>query len=228
MSDFKNELKNFAFNKGADLVGVASKERFEGAPKEHKPEDILSKAKSVVVCAKKIPEGILNGIPTSYQKTMDTVHFQLDLLAYEIAVFLEQKGGIAIPVPSDDPYWDWDPENIRGRGDLSHRHAAQAAGLGRLGKNSLLISPKFGNRVHLVSIVTNFDLMPDPLIEEDLCPESCFLCIKACLAKAIEEGPRINQKKCRAVMFQKIVSGTTEAMIEKCWECRKVCRVGIK
>ncbi|NPV69214.1 MAG: hypothetical protein HPY55_01035 [Firmicutes bacterium] len=52
------------------------------------------------------------------------------------------------------------------------------------GKNSLGITPKYGNRVDLVSIITGLPLEPDPLCEEDLCPEKCWLCLEACAAGA--------------------------------------------
>jgi epoxyqueuosine reductase len=69
------------------------------------------------------------------------VYGQLDVLAYHVALFLESKGGRAVPVPADEPYRYWEADRSYGRGDLSHKHAAQAAGLGRLGKNSILITP---------------------------------------------------------------------------------------
>ncbi|WP_088186575.1 hypothetical protein [Desulfosporosinus sp. FKA] len=62
---------------------------------------------------------------------------RLDYIASDVAVFVEKVGGKAIPIPADGPYNYWDEENHRGMGDLSHKHAAQAAGLGILGKNSV-------------------------------------------------------------------------------------------
>jgi epoxyqueuosine reductase QueG len=156
---------------------------------------------------------------------MDILHNQLDLIAYEMAIYIEQQGGVAIPVPSDEPYYDWNPDELHGRGDLSHKHAAQAAGLGRLGKNSLLITPQFGDRVNLVSVVTNLNLEPDPLIESEPCPPKCILCIKACPVKAITNEQQVNQKLCRSHMFLKLPKGQ---IIYDCWECRKVCPLGIK
>ncbi len=50
------EIKNYAKNIGADLTGIASIDRFKNAPKGHHPKDILESCKSVIVCAKKMPE----------------------------------------------------------------------------------------------------------------------------------------------------------------------------
>ena len=226
MENLKNKMKKFALSKGADLVGIASVSRFDGAPDGHKPEDILPDAKTVIVLAKRIPNGVvMDGPATSYHNMMTTLYNQLDLIAHEMAIYIEQQGGVAIPVPSDDPYYDWNPDKVHGRGDLSHKHAAQAAGLGKLGKNSLLITPEFGNRVQLVSVVTNLNLEPDPLVEDELCPSKCIICIESCPVKAIANGQQVNQRVCRSHMFLKLPKGQ---IIYGCRECRKVCPVGIK
>ncbi len=226
MENLKDKMKEFVLSKGADLVGIASVSRFDGAPDGHKPEDILPDAKTVIVCAKRFPNSVVMAGPaTSYQHTMTILYNQLDLIVYEMAIYIEQQGGLAIAVPSDEPYYDWDPDKLHGRGDLSHKHAAQAAGLGRLGKNSLLITPEFGNRVQLVSIVTNLDLEPDPLVEDELCPSECIICIKSCPVKAITDQEQVNQRVCRSYMFLKLPKGQ---IIESCRECRKVCPIGVK
>ncbi len=156
---------------------------------------------------------------------MEVVHAWLDQLAGQIALFLEQDGGRAVPVPSDEPYRHWDAERHYGRGDLSHKHAAQAAGLGRLGKNSLLITPQFGNRVHLVSVVTDVALAPDPVLDWEPCPQGCTLCLRACPAGAIGEGQQVNQALCRQVLLERLPKGK---IIESCWACRAACPAGLK
>jgi len=225
VKNLKDKVKEFVLSKDADLVGIASVSRFDGAPDGHKPEDILPDAKTVIVCAKRFPNSVVMAGPaTSYQHMMTILYNQLDLIAYEMAIYIEQQGGLAIAVPSDEPYYDWDPDKLHGRGDLSHKHAAQAAGLGRLGKNSLLITPEFGNRVQLVSVVTNLDLQPDPLVEDELCPSECIICIKSCPVKAITDEEQVNQRVCRSYMFLKLPKGQ---IIESCRQCRKVCPIGI-
>jgi epoxyqueuosine reductase QueG len=57
--------------------------------------------------------------------------------------------------------------------------------MGTLGKNSLLITPEFGNRVHLVSVVINLELDPDPMVAKELCRPAYTLCVTACPVKAI-------------------------------------------
>jgi epoxyqueuosine reductase len=217
------KVKRYARYLGADLAGIASEDRFTAAPEGHRPSDILKDAKSVVVLALRINRGSMDGPATSYQSAMDTVHRRLDDLAVRLSLFMEDAGGRAVPVPSDEPYRYWDAARTHGRGDLSHKHAAVAAGLGKLGRNSMLITPRFGNRVHLVSIVTDVKLDPDPLLDWDPCPPGCARCIKACPPGAIMDGPSVDQAKCRPVVMQRLPKG---AVVEACWACRKACPSG--
>ncbi len=225
MSSPSHAVKDFARSRGADLVGIAPVVRFEAAPHGHHPSDILAGARSVVACALRIPSGSLVGPATSYQAVMNACHSRLDALAVEVALFLEAQGGTAVPVPSDEPYFHWEVERRYGRGDLSHKHAAQAAGLGRLGKNSLLIAPGMGNRVHLVSVVTDIELDPDSEMDWEPCPAGCTRCMKACPASAIGEGQRVDQSLCRPVVMKKLAKGT---VIEACWACRSACVAGLR
>ncbi len=225
MNDLKSRIKYFILSKGADIVGIASENRFKEAPDGHKPQDILPDAKSVIVFANINPNTlVVDGPATSYHNMMLAFYTKLDLIANETAIFIELQGGAAIPVPADDPYSDWNPDKMHGRGDLSHKHAAQAAGLGRLGKNSLLITPEYGNRVQLASVVTSLELEPDLLIESELCPSDCTLCMESCPVKAITDKQVVNQKLCRSYMFLELPKGQK---IYDCRECRTACLIGI-
>ena len=71
-------------------------------------------------------------------------------------------------------------------GPFSHRHAATRAGLGEFGYNNVVLTPQFGPRQRFNSIITEADLVPDPLISEPIClRDNCLLCLKACYMKAI-------------------------------------------
>lgn len=225
MTTITENLKAYSFEQGIDLVGVAPVDRFVGAPQEHHPDDILPGAKTVISLALHIPSGPFDGPATAYHRAMEVIHAQLDVVAYRIVRYLEREGGRAIAVPSDEPYRHWEAERMYGRGDLSHRHAAQAAGLGRLGKGSLLITQEFGNRVHLVSIVTDMDLSPDDVLDWEPCPPGCASCLRACPAGALNGEQVVDQALCRPVLLEQLPKGTS---IESCWACRKACPIGMK
>ncbi|HTP28505.1 MAG TPA: hypothetical protein VMK12_22965 [Anaeromyxobacteraceae bacterium] len=224
MASTTQEVKTFALSLGVDLVGIAGIDRLSEAPPRHRPADIIANARSVISCAVRIPSGAIAGPATSYQATMNAIHARLDFLAARIAVFLEDRGGRAVPVPADEPYWHWDAKRSHGTGDLSHKHVAQAAGLGRLGKNSLLVTPQFGNRVQLVSIVTDVSFIPDPVLDWEPCPEGCMRCLAACPAGAIGQRFAVDQALCRPVTMQRLAKG---GIVESCCACRARCPWGL-
>lgn len=71
-------------------------------------------------------------------------------------------------------------------GPFSHRHAATRAGLGEFGYNNLVLTKEFGPRQRFNSIITDAELVPDPLITEPIClRDKCNLCLKACIMQCI-------------------------------------------
>lgn len=78
------------------------------------------------------------------------------------------------------------------------RHAAAVAGLGTITRNQLLTNRDLGNRLGLGAILTDADLVPDPVCEEPLCLPDCDVCREVCPAGAISDGG-VNQELCRSV-----------------------------
>ncbi len=210
---------------GAVLVGIAPAERLAGAPEGHRPIDLMPDAQSVIVLASRMPKDVIANTSrlTFYTKAMATKAELLDQMAYEVAAFLEDNGAKALPIPADDPYTEWDAEDRYGAGELSHKHAAVAAGLGTLGKNTLLVTPEYGNRVALVSILTDMSLEADDILNRELCISSCRKCVEACPAGAITGEGRVIQKLCRERCGTTLPRGFGAY---SCWECRRVCPHG--
>jgi len=189
-----DDIKRLARKLGADLIGIASVDRFKYAPKGFKPTDILPNAESTISIAIKIPNSAIKANKSAHRSRnilQQFVYMQygyLDLnnilndIAYKISRELESMGYETIHIPASFPF------HIRDlRGVLSHRHAAVAAGLGEFGWNNLLITPQFGTKQRLITIITSAKLDPDPLYNgEPLCKyDECKVCINICPAKAI-------------------------------------------
>ncbi len=117
-----------------------------------------------------------------------------------------------------DPYEYWDSDNMVGKGLLSMKHAALRAGLGSMGKNTLIINEKYGNIIEFGAILTNLDLTSDPIAQE-LCVENCRLCLDNCPQKALD-GKTANQKLCREHTFIKNKRGFS---VCNCNICRTIC-----
>jgi len=64
-------------------------------------------------------------------------------------------------------------------GDFSHKHTAVVCGLGNFGLNNLVISPRWGLRIRLATIITNAELKYDRILEENPCND-CEECVKIC------------------------------------------------
>ncbi|GIM28460.1 hypothetical protein CPJCM30710_11260 [Clostridium polyendosporum] len=142
----------------------------------------------------------------------------LDNISIQLTLNIESEGYKAIPIPSDEPYEYWDSQNRHGRGILSLKHLAQASGIGWIGKNTLLINQRYGNRLYLGAILTNAELTEDDLVK-NLCPKSRNICLKSCPQSALD-GITVNQKKCREICAPVTDGG---GIVYSCNICRKVC-----
>lgn len=214
------KLKEIILKMGADLCGVAPATRFKKAPKGFEPEDICKECKSVIVFAKKVPKGSLNiSSCVPYTHVNNILTQEVDRLGVQISLKLEDMGIKAVPIPSDDPYEYWERDNSYGRAVLSMRHAAYLAGLGALGKNTLLINKDYGNMIQIGAVLVNIELEGDPLVEYEVCPPNCSICIDACPQGALD-GKTVNQKLCRPLSNYKNEKGY---ILKKCNICRKVC-----
>jgi epoxyqueuosine reductase len=74
------------------------------------------------------------------------------------------------------------------------RSLAALAGLGWIGRNTNLISPKFGSFVFIAELITDLELSFDKPIP-DYCG-GCTKCIQACPTSAIRNDRRIDSNKC--------------------------------
>lgn len=228
MSMVAGEVKKFALKKGASLVGIADAEHMKEAPEGHKPTDIVGDAKTIVVIATPQAKAILSDSPpTEYTRSTFSCEAKLEIIAHDIANFLDESSYKAVPVPVRMSLM---MDNKALMGDLSHKHAAVFAGLGQMGKNSLLITPKYGNRCYISSIVTDAPLHADKPFKKDLCGD-CVLCINACPVKAISrsnEGSYIGKKyvdkhRCYAYSKTQRDEYLSTQGLYTCRECRTSC-----
>lgn len=189
-------VKEFALKQlGADLIGIAGADRFSEAPAGHRPEDLLPDARSVIVMAGRMLDStFLSPNPRVYVLRYSQLRLQYQSMGYNMCRLLEDKGHWAINFPSTAPQ-DSGPVGKLLFADFSHRHAAELAGLGQIGRNRLLITPRFGPRIWLMSVITTAELASDPMISDELCAgDQCNICVDKCPECALStEGNDVNR-----------------------------------
>lgn len=209
------QVREVARAAGADLVGIAPMERFEGAPKQFDPRYIFPDAQTMIVLGFRIPRGSLRGIEegTFYVSYCGMGYAGINwilqpMVIWQVNQFLEEEGYEAVPIPNCFPWCDISTQTGEPREGWSRpvseekpapdvfvhlRIAAFAAGLGEIGYSKLLLTPEFGPRQRLACLITDAPLEPDPLYEgPELC-DRCMLCARDCTGNAIstEETVRI-------------------------------------
>lgn len=215
----KEAIKRRAMDLGAEVVGIAAVDGFGQAPAGFHPTDILAGARSVVVYGRPIPNQLcMAKVRAPFTLVRHRTLAILDDISMRLTLDIGQEGGQAIPIPGAEPYEFWDEDNREGRGILSLKHAAELAGLGRIGKNTLLINETFGNQLWLGAVVTDLELEPDPPARA-LCLETCTRCLEACPQSALD-GTTIEQKKCREIIGSYSPGG---GWFYACFKCKIAC-----
>lgn len=213
------DVKNMARELGADLVGIAAADRFGNAPQGYHPADVLPGCRSVVVLAGRWnPATMLAASVSPYWITRQYLSDKMTFLAARLAEQLTDSGALSVPIGSNYPD-DLDPRTGRYRGTISLKHAAELAGLGRIGRNTLLINDRLGNALWLSAVVTEAQLESDPIADYVSCIPGCKLCVTACPVHALD-GEQIDQAACSAYAYGERDGG--EYRIH-CFACRKAC-----
>ncbi len=223
------ELQPFALE-GVDKFGIAPIDLFDGAPAGAHPSDLMPPCRSVIVIALKHLDVFTTTRDLACQAySQDITNRETLHQVYRISRLLEKQRYLAFPMVESVSMWPFaDREEVAGR--ISLRHAAQLAGLGRIGRNAMLITPEFGPRVQLGAILVDADLPPSALLVENPCT-ACDLCIRECPAGALEapvppaQYVPVDREKC--MEFRTARGGRSPlGYPNACGLCRAVCPVG--
>ena len=113
---------------------------------------------------------------------------------------------------------------------ILEKSLAWQAGIGFMGKNTLMIIPGHGSYFFLAEVLTTASLsVPNVQLMPDSCG-ACSLCMEACPTGALEEPYRLNASKCLAYLtieFKGEMDPASGRKMEKCFlgcdQCQEAC-----
>jgi epoxyqueuosine reductase QueG len=175
----ENSVAIFGF---ADLNGILD-------------EDFLSYTHAISFAVKlntMIVDSIATGPNQEYCDAYKSVNNELDRISSLIESEFTENGYKALSIPASKRT---DYKQIRG--EFPHKTAATRAGIGWIGRSSLLVTKRNGPRIRLSTILTDYPLKANSPIEKNYCGK-CTECIQMCPAGAIVGGgwePGIEREK---------------------------------
>ncbi len=205
--DVSAELKAFCRSLGADLVGIADLAPFIKQGWPTLPSDLLRPFTRAISVAVRLDDTIMDAItshPTAaYAEHYRAANIDLDRLTAGISAWIMNRGFRAEAVPASKII---DMENLLGA--VSHKAIARMAGIGWQGKSLLLVSPEFGPRIRLATVLTDMPLFPDGPIESRC--GACTECTDACPVQAIRNVTAVDRYADReeALFFDRCVERT--------------------
>jgi epoxyqueuosine reductase len=212
--NLNQQIKQKAMELGFDIVGITDAsdpiyfQKFEQWIKdEHHGEmaylsnerslshradlqKVLPGCKSIVVLIKKINPSVMEEQKDKYTGRVASYAWNLDYhdtflpLIKELAEEIEILAGN----PVNHRYYT-------DTGPILERELAARAGLGWIGRNSMLINPLIGSFFLISEILLDMHLIPDSGFEHDLCG-TCTRCISACPTNCILPNRTIDAKRC--------------------------------
>ncbi len=206
-----------------ELIGAVGIEHAGSTELERRVSPLLPTARSVVVFAKEIYQEVVELLRPGSESGeahggdllpahSEYLNGRLNRAVHELTAYFRQRGYRSLPLPAIAPT---DQRFLEGL--LSYKHVAQLAGMGRIGRHSMLITEQFGPRVRLACVVTEARLEPSPPTSNASC-DGCDACIESCPAKALEipdDGMAYSMNKFACRTYRQ--AGLT------CSVCMRVC-----
>ncbi len=153
------------------------------------PRRLMPACRTIIVlgCSYSPPmpltEDALGGRVAAYA-VGDDYHDVLPAMARSLAEFIRSQA---------DATLQW--RAVSDAAPLLERELGQRAGLGWIGKNSMLISPQRGSYFVLAELLISLELPPDTPFESDRCG-SCRRCLDACPTACILPDRTLDASRC--------------------------------
>ncbi len=178
LTAYLHVLRQIALEYGAAVAGIADLGRFAAPP---------GRAIVAIVFGLRYPDEVVDALPGEADIWQSMAR---SLSAQAVGVYALLADHLQGLFPgSRSCRMDQAPEVMGARFDgLSQKAVAVLAGLGWIGKSSLLVSPVAGPRVRLGVLLTDAPLTPDAPFAANHCRD-CRACQEACPVQAITGAP---------------------------------------
>lgn len=223
METLKSELERYALDHGVTLVGIA-----DLTPARdyitRQGGSYLGNFPRAISLVKRISDTVVDSLPlvqsdrerlvsffTYRNHGAEVVGLALNHVAFEITRMIEDAGYRAYPLFRGEA----DEANLLG--PMSEKIAPHLSGLGWIGKNAMLITPQFGPRCRLSTILTDAPL-PTGRPMPDAC-DTCEECLEICPARAFT-GASFVPGKPREALFN------AHACLDYCLD--QLAKLGVK
>jgi ferredoxin len=199
------DVKRKALAFGADAVSIGNIERWEGAPLQMDPRQIMPEARSIIAMTFRVMRGSLRGIEEgTFFSNYSSMGYgglnwlYMPMVAINMARFIEDYGYEAVPYGHLSPW-----RAVTGMGHLKEGYSRPVApgraapdvmvhlriagflsGLGEIGFSKMFLTPQFGPRNRIGIIITEAELEPDPIIPPGTLCNRCLECVRHCPAGA--------------------------------------------
>jgi epoxyqueuosine reductase QueG len=175
-------------NAGADLVGIVPVESINEIDSywvdyheenTRTPSDYMEDPVSVIVLGYHAWDDMCEALTLKGDQLEAFGYARMRFSSEKLEKYLTQKG-----------------YNAKIANGLPQKQLARLAGFGNYGKNSLIISPRYGPWMRLNTVLTDAVLEYDEPFTEDLCKD-CELCVSACPTGALSPY-KIDHSRCMA------------------------------
>jgi epoxyqueuosine reductase len=228
--ELSEHLREQVLGWGASLVGFADLHGVAPPP--------LSEWPGAVSIAVALDPAALSGVsdgPTpEYYREYNRLNRILNEIAGWTAEAIFGLGYRGEPFPATVPLQVQGEEFARTLSvAFQHKTAATRAGLGWVGKNALLVTPRFGPRVRLATVLTDMPLAAAEPITTGRCGQ-CRACVDACPASAVEAREWQAGLEREALVDARACWKTSTRLLRErvgvddavCGVCLSVCPVG--
>ena len=238
------QIKKQALEAGFACAGITSPEMLRGLPHGwvgnviclRSPEEELKKVNSVILLGYYAWDKSFNlAVDSTYLR--DRKHFTPEVPLERYQLYYEVLKNNAWKIV----------EYLIKKGYEAHlslsiplKTSAVKCGIGNQGKNTLLITPKYGPRIRLIAVLTTAKLNIDEEFKENLCG-NCEKCISSCPTKALEPY-KIKINRCLVYaaeqpdaknvpadvrkIEQKLTQRPTANSYVECTICLEACPIG--